>query len=51
MDECPWLGNEGQTAITGDSGPISEDYQWEETVDVSKDDNDDDSKDNKDDND
>lgn len=28
----------GRTALTGDSGPIDDDYAWEETVDVSDDD-------------
>ena len=40
MDEQPWLSDDGQTAITGDSGPIPEEFQWEETVDVSGDDED-----------
>ena len=30
------MDESGQTAQTSDSGTISDDYKWEETVDVSK---------------
>ena len=38
-DTVPDFMNEyGDTAVTGDAGPIYSSYQWEETVDVSEDD-------------
>jgi len=37
-DSCgPELTDDGRTATEGDGGPIDPEYQWEETVQVSND--------------
>ena len=39
-NDTPTFDDAGRTALTSDRGPIDPDYQWEETVDVSKEDDD-----------
>ena len=37
-DNSPEMSDDGRTALSSDSGPIDPGYQWEETVDVSAED-------------
>lgn len=40
--DSPIMTPDGRIALTGDCGDIDPEYMWEETVDVSSDDDDDD---------